>query len=380
MSTPPQDTPQPENAPVPGFLPNQPANPARPLSDFSPEELRAMAAEGQPAADGGMSAREPEYDAPPAESARPEDAEALYGGGMSAYEPILRADELPEAPGAPLAPMQLPPPEARVGMPPFSPTAYEDPSPIAALAGSLAPQQNAPQAATPEMTTYFVTDERLNTLWQRADNLLPQVREKVHTLQIARQLLDQIQAGRNEIMAGRDHYEEAERFFNEAEYRIGLTELLKRWSFTWGLGLFFYELLWVLGLGAVIFVWLGAPVFSSTASDMQYILAAMIWGGIGGVTGAWLALVKHIAREQDFDIQHTIWYLTCPPIGLIIGLFVYLILQAGLISLTGASNIQSPMIIYVLAWLAGYQQNVFTELVKRVLKVFEIGLTTNEKK
>lgn len=376
MPTPPQDNPQPENETTPGVLPDQPANPARPLSDFSADELRVMAAEDEPVADSGMSAREPEHDAPPPESALSEDAETLYGSGMSAYEPILRDDELPQSPGVPLAPIQPPPPTARVGMPAFSPTAYADPSPIAALAGSPVPQQDA----NPEMTAYFVTDERLNVLWQRADNLIPQIRQKVHTLQIARQLLDQIQAGRNEMMAGRDRYEEAERFVNEVEYRIGLTELLKRWSFTWGLGLFFYELIWALGLGAAIFWGLGMPVFSNMASGMQYILAAMTWGGIGGVTGAWMALVKHIAREQDFDIQHTIWYLTSPPIGLITGLFVYLILQAGLISLTGTSNIQSPMIIYVLAWLTGYQQNVFTELVKRVLKVFEIGLTTPEKK
>ena len=35
-------------------------------------------------------------------------------------------------------------------------------------------------------------------------------------------------------------------------------------------------------------------------------------------------------------------------------------------------EITSPLIIYLLAWLAGYQQNVFTSLVKRMLKVFQV--------
>ncbi len=42
-------------------------------------------------------------------------------------------------------------------------------------------------------------------------------------------------------------------------------------------------------------------------------------------------------------------------------------------SISGPTQeITSPLAIYLLAWLAGYQQNVFTSLVKRMLKVFAI--------
>jgi hypothetical protein len=103
--------------------------------------------------------------------------------------------------------------------------------------------------------------------------------------------------------------------------------------------------------------------------DQTYLLTSMVWGGFGGVIGALLALTKHIAIEQDFDRQHTWWYFTSPPMGIGMGAVVYLFLHVGLFSIVGAdADIASPLVIYVFAWLAGYQQNVFTDLVKRMMK------------
>ncbi|HJW89367.1 MAG TPA: hypothetical protein VJ436_01865, partial [Anaerolineales bacterium] len=57
-----------------------------------------------------------------------------------------------------------------------------------------------------------------------------------------------------------------------------------------------------------------------------------------------------------------------------IGAVVFAILRAGLLSLTGTGQtIASPFLMYIVAWLAGYQHNVFSDLVKRLLQVFKIG-------
>jgi hypothetical protein len=55
-------------------------------------------------------------------------------------------------------------------------------------------------------------------------------------------------------------------------------------------------------------------------------------------------------------------------------------MRAGLTSLTNGQSqtISSPFVIYILAWLAGYRHNIFTEIVKRILKVFELGGTPTE--
>jgi hypothetical protein len=99
----------------------------------------------------------------------------------------------------------------------------------------------------------------------------------------------------------------------------------------------------------------------------------MVWGCLGGVIGLWYALVTHIAREQDFDPQHRMWYLNSPLMGIGVGAVSFAILRAGLLSVTGpGQTIASPFILYILAWLAGYQHNVFTDIIKRIMKVFKI--------
>ena len=102
----------------------------------------------------------------------------------------------------------------------------------------------------------------------------------------------------------------------------------------------------------------------------------MIWGGFGGVVGALYALWKHIAKEQDFDAQYALWYVTNPILGLALGGFVYLLIQAGFLSLTaGASSgetIHSAAVIYVFAWICGFKQNVIYEIVRRILDVFRV--------
>jgi hypothetical protein len=67
------------------------------------------------------------------------------------------------------------------------------------------------------------------------------------------------------------------------------------------------------------------------------------------------------------------WYIASPIVGYGVGAVIFLIIRAGLLSLTGPGDISSPTIMYILAWLGGYQQNVFTDLLKRILKLFEVG-------
>lgn len=288
--------------------------------------------------------------------------------GMGAMDPILTDEELPATPGAPLAEMEVPPAEAAKDAPLFSEKAYDEPGPTDF--SSEAPKPSEIKPANPEMTKLLVTDKDVKELWKRADTAKAGVDEHVGTLVIARDLFDLIKSARNELMAGRDNYEEAERFVNEVEYRVHLSVLLKKWSQTIGIRLFFYELIW--GVLLVILALLTlSKGYSSGQQDPIYLFTTMVWGGVGGVVGAWFSLIKHIAQDQDFDIQHTLWYLYTPPMGMLLGLAVWLIMRSGLSAVNGPLNIQSPLLIYFIAWLAGYQHNVFTDLVKRAMKVLE---------
>jgi len=307
-------------------------------------------------------------------SQNPEAPGTSLEGGMGAAYPILRDEELPPPPGLPTEDIIKPDESTSMrGAPLFSAAAFPLPGPTTGTAGAAAPTQIKSRIPKGEMTALLISDEQLKELWQRAKKAATGVEEGVLALQIGRSLLDEIQYFRNEILSGSGRFEEAERHLNEVEFRLAVNKRSQKWSYGIGIRLFLYELVWAILVLTVLIYWLGGPAFSGGSSDLIYLIGSMIWGGLGGVIGAWYALVKHIAIEQDFDKQHSIWYLNSPIMGIGVGAVVYAILRAGLLSIMGPTeSIASPFVIYLLAWLAGYQQNVFTEIVKRILKVFKL--------
>jgi len=311
--------------------------------------------------------------------ARPEvDPQVDDDFGMSAGYPIITDDAIPMDPGEPPDEIEPPPEEAMQGAPLFSPEALAEPGPDS----GAAPKPAEPFEASDELLNALVTKKALKDLWQRADQAQEQVQKRVKALGIARELHNLIQAARNEILAGKDHYEEAERFINEVEYRVELSGKMVEWTKRYGLPLFVYEVVWAVISFAIMFYWMnwaGYSTFQEGGTDLVYFIGCMMWGGIGGVIGALISLVKHIAIEQDFDRQHMLWYISSPIIGYGVGAVIFLVLRAGLISLTGPDQaITSPFVMYVIAWLSGYQHNVFTDILKRILKIFEVG--SDEKK
>ncbi len=348
------------------------------------------------------------------EAAPPEEGQDF---GMAAGYPPT--SELPEDPGAAKAEMEKPPEEAARGAPLFSHLALEIPG--------LEPQTPAPQQkealdADPEMLNLLVSDDDLRELWQRADVAQGMINQEIHSIEIGRQMLNHIRDGRNELLAGRDHYEEAERFINEVDFRVQLSRLVRKWTKQWGWWLFLYQILvGIVLLGLIItqfgsFAFAGAkeinlsqvtptptavtgqaesenePAPTPTPAvvvgrsgakwvrgmgpDMIYLMVTMLWGGIGGVVGALTSLIQHTSIDQDFDKQHKMWYFGSPWVGVALGASVFLLTRAGLLSLIDSStDIQSPIIIYVLGFLCGYRQNVFTELIKRVLNAFRFEET-----
>jgi hypothetical protein len=295
----------------------------------------------------------------------------IVDGGMSAGFEFH--EDLSIMVGEATSEPEIPPAEAMHGAKLFSEGAYMDPDPAGDAAQPQTTIQNAEQAADPQMVSFFITDERLETLWTRADLVKQSVDEHVQSTSLAKQAFDLVKFTRNELMSSKDRYEEAERYMNEAEFLIDQNQRMRSWSFSYGLGIFIYELLWTVGIAVALFLLEGQHVFDSNASDFIYLLGSVVWGCLGGVMGALFALIIHVSKDQDFDRQFTLWYINSPMMGMGIGAVVFTIMRVGLLSLTmsGSQQIGSPIVIYILSWLCGYQHNVFTDIVKRVLKVFE---------
>jgi hypothetical protein len=353
--------------------------------------------------------------------------------GMTAGYPPVTDENLPTDPGEAKAELQKPDEKDIKGAPLFSVDALD----TALEVKTEAPQQKQPHQADPEMVKLLITDVELTELWDRADQAQIDVDEDIHNLEIGRQMLNQIQYGRNELLAGRDHYEEAERHINEVSLRIRLARLVRQYTKYWGWWLFAYQLIWITlllgfligGFGKYAFasaeeiqIVTAIPTLTSTPTpiatpepsssgvenntegqggnknaiiqqtstpteeksslgqraeklgpDMVYLLVTMIWAGFGGAVGAISSLVQHIAQDQDFDIQHGMWYLGSSPMGIAVGAATFLLVRTGLLSLMESpADIQSPIIIYFLGFLVGYRHNVFTELVQRVLNAFRV--------
>ncbi len=351
-----------------------------PPRDLTPEEL----AELYPA--GSERSREAEGAdvEPPAESREDH--------GMGAVGPPMPDDLFGEAEtAAEIAAPVLP----EMPVPTFEPEAAPAESRFSTAAALPSPSATPPELPeAPELDSdealikLFVSDDHLRELWTWADSLRGRVYQEIDNLNLARRLLDQIELARNQLMASRDNFEEAERTLGEVEFRIHHAGRVREWSRSLGTRLLLYELAWALAIvvgmlylpnGVTRFVQLNFPALTEqTAFDTHTAVFTLLWGGLGGVVGALVALRTHVARDQDFDRQWSIWYVTNPMMGVVMGAFVFLIVRAGLFALlpNSETQIQSTWLVYAFAWLAGFQQNVAFDLVERVVKVFALSRDT----
>ena len=202
-------------------------------------------------------------------------------------------------------------------------------------------------------------------------------------------MLEQIRSATTLILSGKDKYEEAERSLNEVEYRLSYSRRVKVWSDSIAYPLLAYEVFWllVLGLGALFI-----PSILSTAitrvngfspnslpdfiqfDDLFLGVSTALWGGLGGVVGAMYALWRHVSLKQDFNPQHKMWYYTQPIMGIPIGVVIFLIVRIGIgFTIEGVLDFASPYAIYMMAWIAGFQQNVLYEIIRQILKLFRVN-------
>jgi hypothetical protein len=222
-----------------------------------------------------------------------------------------------------------------------------------------------------EMMAHFITKERLSQLWSRIDSAQLNIQAEVPNLILAQELIGQLERARQEFLAGRRNYEEAERTISSVELRIATVRRAREDNWA-AVALFLYEIIW--GLIFTVFFLQTSQITEIT--DTVLAANSAIWGGIGGITGAIYALWKHVAKEVDFSKQYYLWYISNPIMGIILGAFIYLVMKGSLLSMSADSRIQdisAPFIIFLLAFIVGYQQNVAWALVRRIVKIFELS-------
>jgi hypothetical protein len=290
-----------------------------------------------------------------------------------------------------MEPEDLPGPGSEPAVQPFftDSAVFEPPDPIGKPEGSSLPAIAGDIAANKKLLSMMVTQDRIQELWERADLAVESINNHIHSLPIARQLLNQVRSGKTLLLSGPENFEEAERAINEVEFRVIYAGKVRTWSGKQAMQILYYLIgfLVILGLGAFFLPSLFRNIINGNSAlfamsfpdfirgdDIFNAIGAMMWGGLGGVVGALYSLWRHVSEEQDFSPQYRMWYYTQPIMGIPIGAFIFLFINIGLKVTVGSPdiNVNSPFVIYILAWVAGFQQNVVYSIVREILKLFRM--------
>lgn len=315
----------------------------------------------------------------------PEEQDSGLGAGF-----VVTEEELEALPGLPAEDVALPPQESVTGMPLFDDSVFHDPGP-----GRQPPPPVGTLTADEKLVGLLVTDARIQALWDRADSLVNHIDQRITSVDAASELLDQLMDAKSLLLEKRANFEEAERRVNEVSFRVEYICSIQHEAPNSARFVLLYESAWglVFFVAAIYFIvmyfqgvqsgWFTAESLQDqrflNLSDMFVALGAVLTGGLGGVLGALYALWNYVSK-QTFDPAYRFWYYVQPIMGMPIGVFIFLFIMVGFNVTAGSVEVAvgNPFLVYLLALIAGFQQNVVYSIVRQVLRLFKIE--TEEKK
>ncbi len=241
--------------------------------------------------------------------------------------------------------------------------------------------------ANPKLLKLFINDDLLVALWNEIGRVEQEVVElRGSSPKMVTEMFDRLTLARNLLLADRDEYEDALRHVNIAKNNILRVRNSNATQRPFVIQLFLYA---IVGLSAWLFV--AGPSIATLLGNRvevvgiptQVLWNSVLWGGIGGLSAALYALVKHV---EDYDPQHAVWYYLSPIVGLFFGPLVALLADVGLpafVQLVGSAPGDMevrPAVMYLLAWAVGFKQNLLIQLINGVLARIVPGLKADGEK
>jgi hypothetical protein len=219
-----------------------------------------------------------------------------------------------------------------------------------------------------ELVNMLVPDGRLVTLWMEIDSVEAQVANTLHlSYKGGTDLLDRLAAARNFLMNDRDNFEEAERQVAEVKFRLAALKRSRLLEQSEVILLYLLVFMIVVVVGLLATGNLGA-VITGKGTPAENLVWTILLGGMGGITGALYGLWTHVARDRDYDPQFALWYYSNPLMGLLLGGLAYILMQVGILAVSGGEPITpSPYTTWVLAFAVGFQQNLAFSLLNTIL-------------
>jgi len=139
---------------------------------------------------------------------------------------------------------------------------------------------------------------------------------------------------------------------------------MKRWH------IFCVQVAWLIGLGILAALYFEGPVKSQLGWSLHITLGSVpvgaVWfGALGAVLISLTGIVEHAG---DWDPSFDLWHLSRPLIGAALAVVAVLILQAGVLA-AGKEPSNSGLLYYLVAFLVGYREETFRDLIKRLVDV-----------
>jgi len=134
---------------------------------------------------------------------------------------------------------------------------------------------------------------------------------------------------------------------------------------------FWLEVLYLLGLGAVAWLYFTDRLKLPGAIGSQPTAGVLWFGALGAVL---LSLSGVFDHPHDWDPAYRLWHVARPFVGCPVGLVAVLIVQAGILTIgqnpTPDKSASKFVLYYIVAFIVGYREETFRALIKRLADVF----------
>jgi hypothetical protein len=241
--------------------------------------------------------------------------------------------------------------------------------------------------AISEKVLRYIGRERREKLDQEIEELYSQVAEEMSDSKE-----DSAFALRT-LSEAQDIVLEDPRQYDEALYRVAVVKTmlvrkrnLRRWSYSWGMFVFLYAVIWLAAFIAGFFLPIGDS--SAVTGDLSAGVIALraAWlsslaGGIGGTIAILYSLSWRVAIKHEFDRQYIMKYLVQPIMGFILGAMIFFVTTAGFLFFGGGDRLlvsstegaflgvsQLVALQILLGFIAGFRQRVVYYIIDRIVK------------
>ncbi len=228
-----------------------------------------------------------------------------------------------------------------------------------------------------EIVKQFVTPQRLRDLWHQMDALQEDVIQNVRADRSGTDAYQQdLLCASALLMQSPGNYDEA----REIVYRIR-GDLLREKRVADNVRryvplLLAYYAIWLVVLAVATRL---DPQFRQMIPDnlpiIKLAFPPILFGGLGALFNGVMAIIDHTTRRRDFDPMYISWYLINPLSGALLGLVTFVLFVVtgtsftpNLISDQSLANAQTPLAIWLLAFIVGWQQNTAVRLLNSFLK------------